>query len=392
MTYPPGSQILLVSTVISFIEWFEQGIIELLLQEFGCQVHIACNCDYLADTSPERTQEFMARARDAGVVFHNIPFARSPFHWANFRAYRMLQALLDKEHFSVIHCHTPLASILTRLAAQKVRKKGAKVLCTSHGFHFFQGASWRNWLLYYPIEKYCASLTDILITINQEDFALAHTHFHAGQVQYVPGVGVDIERYSRLPDRRAEKRRELGLSEHAIVLLGVGELNENKNHRIILEALAQIQESDVHFVLAGKGPLADELLSQAKAFGLKDQFHSLGFRRDVSELYKLADIMVFPSLREGLPLSVMEGMAAGLPFVASRIRGICDLILDERGGFLCQPKDSRQFADAIQKLLHMPQLRENFGNFNRIRVQAFSRQAVEADMKKIYGTILTPLK
>ena len=381
-------KVLIASTVISFIEWFEQENIRLLQNKLGCEVHVACNCDYVADTSVERTQEFIANARKSGVVFHNIPFARSPFNRSNIKAYKEIKSLIQAEKFNLIHCHTPLASILVRIAARNARKHGVKLICTSHGFHFFKGASWKNWVLYYPIEKICSAYTDVLVTINKEDYAFAQKHLNAVCTEYIPGVGVDVDHFKTLPDCRQEKRAELGIPQDAFVILGVGELNVNKNHRVVLEAMAELKNPNIHFVLAGKGELQDDLPALAEKMGLDKEFHLLGFRRDVPMLYKAADMMVFPSFREGLPLSVMEGMAAGLPFVASAIRGNRDLIQDNQGGFLCSPDDAHSFAKGIQQLYDSTQMRCIFAHFNQDYIEEFSTICVMAQTEEIYRRFL----
>ena len=381
-------KVLIASTVISFIEWFEQQNIKLLQEEFGCEVHVACNCSYMADTSVERTKEFIAKAESSGVMFHDIHFARSPFDFGNIKAYREVKKLIDTEEFNMIHCHTPLASILVRLAARKARTHGTKVVCTSHGFHFFQGSSRLNWLIFYPIEKLCSCFTDVLITINKEDYNLACKRLKALQTEYIPGVGIDISKIQSLPDYRQEKRRELGIADGDLLVLGVGELNANKNHEVILRALASLKRSDVHFALAGKGPLDEYLKNLADSLGIGSQFHLLGFRRDVPYLYQAADIMVFPSFREGLPLSVMEGMAAGLPFVASRIRGVSDLLQDGQGAFLCRPDSVDGFADGLKDLLDSQERRKSFGGFNREYVRNFSLDTVMDATQSVYLNML----
>ena len=381
-------KVLIASTVISFIEWFEQETIKLLQEQFGCQVHIACNCDYFEDTSEERTQEFMDRARASGVIFHNINFARSPFSIQNVSAYKQIRTLVDRESFDMIHCHTPLASILVRLASRGARRHGTKVVCTSHGFHFFKGAPKQNWLLYYPIEKICSMFTDVLITINQEDYALAKKRFNAKKTEYVPGVGIDVAAIISMPNYRQEIRKELSISPDDILVLGVGELNENKNHEIILRALAKLNNPKIHFVLAGNGPFGDYLTELSESLGIAERFHLLGFRRDVLKLYQAADIMVFPSFREGLPLSVMEGMSSGLPFVASNIRGITDLLQNKKGAFLFKPDAKEDFAKGIESLAGDSEMRRDFGEFNQRYVYNFSKERVMDATKKIYKTML----
>ena len=145
-------------------------------------------------------------------VKFNIPIQRSPFNRANIKAYRELKRIIDKNQYSIIHCHTPLGGVLTRLAARQARQRGTKVIYTAHGFHFCKGAPLMNWLIYYPIEKYLSSFTDSLITINTEDYHLAtNQKFKAGRIEHVHGVGVDTERFKPVDQKtKNEWRKTLG--------------------------------------------------------------------------------------------------------------------------------------------------------------------------------------
>src|SRR5690606_10354189 len=126
----------------------------------------------------------------------DIPLQRSPFRRANVAAYRSLKKIIEKERYDIIHCHTPMGGVIARLAARHARKNGTKVIYTAHGFHFCKGAPLLNWLLYYPMEKALARLTDCLITINEEDYALAvRNKFGAARIEHVHGVGVSMDEF-----------------------------------------------------------------------------------------------------------------------------------------------------------------------------------------------------
>lgn len=281
--------------------------------------------------------------------FEEVDFERNPFRMQNLRAYRQLKHYIERERFDLIHCHTPVGGILTRLAARKSRKKyGTKVIYTAHGFHFFKGAKWINWLLYYSAEWLCARFTDVLITINQEDYLLASRKMKAGKVLLFPGVGVDLQQYNFKPAQRNAKRLELGVPQDATVLLAVGELVPNKNHVLLLEAMMQLESC--HLLIAGRGPLERDLKRKIQEMGLADRVRLLGFRKDVPELYNACDLFVFPSFREGLSRSLLEAMASGLPVACSRIRGNTDLI-DGTGGTLFDPCSVTDCVSAIQAAL-----------------------------------------
>ena len=298
--------------------------------------------------------------------YHDIAFERFPLKWANIRAYWELKKIIAEGEYDIIHCHTPVAAMLTRFAARKVRKQGTKVFYTAHGFHFFKGAPLLNWLVYFPVEWLCSFMTDTLITINKEDYALAQRHMHAKKVEYVPGVGIDTERYANADCDRTEVRRSIGVPENAVMLLSVGELNENKNHQIIIKAMSRLREMDyLHYVLVGIGPKAEQLIAQAHELGLGDRVHLLGYRTDIPELNKAADIFCFPSHREGLGLAALEAMAAGVPLVTSNVHGINDYSENGITGFKCNADDAAGFAVAIEKLYEDENLRGQISNHVR---------------------------
>ena len=318
--------------------------------------------------------------------YYDIPFERSPLKRSNLRAYRELKRVIDRGEFDLIHCHTPVGALLTRLAAGKARQKGTKVIYTAHGFHFFKGAPKLNWLVYFPAEWLCGFLTDVLITINREDYAFAKKHIHAGKVCYVPGVGVDMDRFG---GSRETAREKLGIGNEEFVLLSVGEMTENKNHRLALQALALLPEKPIRYVLVGRGERMEELQAQARELGIADRVIFTGYRNDVSELYPAADAFFFPSFREGLSVALMEAMASGLPAIVGKIRGNTDLIDDGMEG-VYMPLTPEGAAEAIRKLYDDPALRARLGKAAREKVRRFSAPEVQRKMREIYRDTMGP--
>ncbi len=318
--------------------------------------------------------------------YYDIPFERSPLKRSNLRAYRELKRVIDRGEFDLIHCHTPVGALLTRLAAGKARQKGTKVIYTAHGFHFFKGAPKLNWLVYFPAEWLCGFLTDVLITINREDYAFAKKHIHAGKVCYVPGVGVDMDRFG---GSRETAREKLGIGNEEFVLLSVGEMTENKNHRLALQALALLPEKPIRYVLVGRGERMEELQAQARELGIADRVIFTGYRNDVSELYPAADAFFFPSFREGLSVALMEAMASGLPAIVGKIRGNTDLIDDGVEG-LYMPLTPEGAAEAIRKLYDDPALGARLGEAAREKVRRFSAPEVQRKMREIYRDTMGP--
>ena len=207
----------------------------------------------------------------------------------------------------------------------------------------------------------------------------------AKEVVYVPGVGVDLTRFRSLTVDKAAKRRELGIPESATLLLSVGEVNQNKNHQVIVRAMAQLRRDDLHYMIAGVGPMSDELRRLAEELGISDRLHLLGYRKDVPELCYAADIFCFPSCREGLGLAAIEGMACGLPLITSDKHGINDYNVDGVTGYKCEPTDAEGFAKAIEQLANDPPLRESMGIGNITRAQKYDVDRINQLMKDVYA-------
>lgn len=372
---------LVITSVASMVDQFLMPSVK-LLQAMGYNVRVACNFINGNTCGDEKIAQLKERLSEWGVRFVQIDFDRNVMNiQANALAYKQVKKLLSSDAYDIIHCHSPIGGLITRMAARKTRKKGTRVVYTAHGFHFYKGAPLKNWLLYYPVEKICAHFTDVLITINQVDYALAQKKMKAKRVEYVPGVGIDLTKFGQVANKSA-KRKELGIPEDATLLLSVGELNENKNHETVIRA---IKDMDVYYVIAGKGDLQEHLQNIIDELGITNKVKLLGFRDDIGELCETADIYVMPSYREGLPVALMEAMASGLPCVVSSIRGNTDLIEDGCGGFLCAAQDADAFETAIGQLAADAELRQRMGCFNRERIRAFDSSVVEREMMRIYG-------
>lgn len=313
-----------------------------MFKEMGWETAVAARNDY------ENPTDCVIPYCDA---YYNTPFERNPLKPGNLKAYTKLKKVIDAGGYDIIHCHTPVGAMLTRLAAKQARKNGTKVFYTAHGFHFYKGAPAINWLLYYPVEKWLSRYTDVLITINKEDYERAKT-FKAGRVCYVPGVGIDLKKFATSDELHKEKRswlcKEFDIPEDAMILLSVGEVNKNKNHRVVIEALGKLKRKDIYYVICGRGPLRDAYVSLAEQLNIGKQVILTGYRTDVADFYKAADVFVFPSFREGLPVSVMEAMASGLPIIATSIRGSSDIVKESINGKLLKPDDVDGFANVIE--------------------------------------------
>ena len=350
----------------------------LAARELNMEFHINTNAKEVVD-----------RNQDDTIQYRVVEIYRNPFSKAVLKGKKQLEALLSEEKFDVIHCNTPIGGVLGRICGRKFGVP--KIIYQAHGFHFYKGAPLLNWLLYYPVEKWLARYTDALITINLEDYELAERKMklrNGGKVYYVPGVGVDSSQYKVRADLREKKRAELGLNTDDVALISVGDLIQRKNYATAIRAVAEGKNDRLHYFICGEGPEENALRSLAEQLHVTRQIHFLGFRTDIKELLAASDIFLFTTKQEGLPRSLMEAMASGLPCIASKIRGNTDLLENTDGGFLCNPSDASEFAEKIKLLADNVELREKMGESNLMTIRKFSAETVIKEMKKIYATEL----
>ncbi|MBW4846809.1 MAG: glycosyltransferase family 4 protein [Lachnospiraceae bacterium] len=372
-----AEKVLVVTTTSGFVPQFEMNNVK-YLQLLGYEVHYASNYRtpvYGKDNS---------RLDGTGIIRHQVDFVRSPFRLSNIKVLINLVKLMKKEQFVLIHCHTPMGGALGRIAAW-ISKCDA-VMYTAHGFHFYQGAPLINQLLYKTMEWTLAHMTDVLVTINQEDYkaALKFKLKNDGAVFYVPGIGIDCKRFSANEDKRQEIRSQYQIQPDDFILITCGELIKRKNHEAILKALTYIKDDQVKLILCGSGVLEQDIKQKIRDYDLEDRIIMIGYCYNILEHLKAADCFVFPSYQEGLPVALMEAMASGLPVVCSKIRGNVDLIIPEEGGFLVDPRDIKALANSILKLKENHELKKKMGLFNAERIQKFDVEVVNRKMRDIY--------
>ena len=323
-------------------------------------------------------------------TYYEIPFERIPWKAKNIKAYRELKRIIDAGDFDIIHCHTPVGAMITRLASVSARKRGTKVIYTAHGFHFHKGSSLVSWLAYYPVEWLLAPLTDILLTMNREDYALAKKRMHACRVEYVPGVGIDTKRFLTHREDRLEKRRELGFGEADFLILTVAEMNKNKNQSMVLKALAQLKDrpefEHIKYLICGMGEYGKVLQEEARSLGIEEHIFFMGYRKDIPAMHRCCDLFAFMSYREGLPVALMEAMSSGMPTVCSAARGNTDLVENGKEGLVVD-NEPQAVAEAILRLYHDSDLRSSFGQAAAEKVKQFDRENVHRIMKDIYLSV-----
>ena len=375
----------MLASVASMIDQFNMPNIA-LLQKLGYEVDVACNFIEGNTCSDERVAELKQKLQDMHVRCYQIDFARNIKHMGqNMRALRQVEGLMKQNGYAFCHCHSPIGGVVARIAGHRTK---TKVIYTAHGFHFYQGAPVMNWLVYYPVEKMLSRWTDVLITINHEDYKLAKKKFKMKKLTYVPGIGIDTQREGLSQKEKEEKRKELGIPQDAFLITNAAEFTPNKNQKTVIEAIEQLHNPNIYFVMCGIGEKKAELEQYVKEHGLEEHIRFVGFRNDLHEILQTSDCFVLSSFREGLSVALMEAMAEGLPVVCSRIRGNVDLIKDGKGGILISPPKRDEYIKAFEKLYNMKN--EAFGQFlhmgeiNRKMIYIFGRKNVENHMKAIY--------
>lgn len=370
-----------VATVYSHLSVFHLPYMRMLQQE-GYEVHAFASADHCkADVEIE------------GMVCWDVPFSRNPFSPNNIRALKQLLSLFKQEKYDLVHVHTPVASIVCRIATGLTEMKN--VIYTAHGFHFFKGASWKEWLIYYPVERLMARWTDVLITINEEDYKRAQSFKVRNKVVYIPGVGVDIPRYRNADRKRVEEiRDEFGLEKETFTIMCIAEFIPRKNHEQLIRAVQALKEQGVRLVciLAGVGRLEKQLRERIEELGISDLFKFAGFRRDVPDLLQLADTVVLLSRQEGLPKVLMEAAATGKPMVVTDIRGNREIVVPHENGYRVNVEDWENTARVLQELSANKILRERMSRDSLDKSASFDLNKIRDQLRSLYSEFIPLLE
>lgn len=312
------------------------------LREQGYDVEVACS---EVGNRFEEVSNVLGKDKT-----YKVRLQRSPAKPSNLKGLSDLKKIINNGNYDLIWTNEPVMGIMTRLAAQKARKNKTKVVYMTHGYHFFKGGQFK-YKFFYPIEKWASCYCDAIVTVNWEDYELTKRKFHTKIVEHIDGIGLDTKKFG-VPIDVGKKREELKISPEAFVVLSVGELKPHKNHITVIEAMGLLKEDNIVYVICGKGELLEYFQSRAKELGIKDKIVFLGYRKDVNEIMQCSDVFAFPSKREGLGLASLEAMAAGLPVIGARTRGVVDYVVDGETGYLCGVKKPQDYANAIGKLYY----------------------------------------
>ena len=376
---------LVLASVASMIDLFNKDNL-IILENLGAKIDVAANFKEGSITSQERVNIYYKELENRDIDVIEFPCPRSIFRIRDIiRSYKLIKNKINECHYQIVHCHSPIGGVIARLACRVARKKGTKVVYTAHGFHFFKGASLLNWVIFYPIEKLCSRITDILITINQEDYKRALS-WKTCRVELVSGIGVHTEEFRNEDVDRVKLRNELGFTDNDFVFMSTGQISVRKNHEVIIRALAEIKNPKIKYLIVGFGELEEKHKALVKELGIEERVVFAGYRGDVKRLLHAVDAYAFPSLQEGLPVALMEAMSVGLPIVCSKIRGNVDLIENGKGGFLYDCHDIKGFADGMQMI--MSGMGVEMGKINIETMRRFDVETVNSQMRNLYRELL----
>lgn len=322
-----------------------------------------------------------------------VPIERSPFRISNIRAYWQLKQIIERENYSLIHCHTPMGGVIGRLAAKKARlTMNVKVMYTAHGFHFFKGAPFYYWLTYYTMEWYLAHYTDALVTMNSEDYQLIQAHAFKSVANYmIPGIGINTERLVvSILERKVELRKEYGYNIE-FILIYIAEFIPRKNHKFFIDSLPDLVQKvpRVKMLFVGSGQLLEQMKRYAEEKHVSRYIDFLGYRSDVGALIALSDVGISASYHEGLPMNISEEMYCGLPVIASEVRGHTDIVLNGKNGYLYTINDRREFISKVYMLSSNEELRMKLSKQAKTGIQKYTIGNALKEMEKIYNKYLS---
>lgn len=351
-----------------YFKWFN---------EQGYEVHVACKGEF---SDPNVSKVW------------SIEFERKPLSLSHFKSLLQLNKIIADNNYSLISCHTPMASVLSRLSSISARKHGTKLLYTAHGFHFFKGGSLWSWLTYYPAEVALSYLTDTIICINQEDLDVISEKGASSTDYYlIPGIGVDSSRFYPLSnDEEMVLRDQLKIDKNEFVMVYAAEFIERKNHRLIVDAIKILSTKINKFtvIFAGRGVLLNEIKQYVASSNLDEYVEFAGFVSDVEKYYQVCDVALSASKQEGLGINLVEAMMCGAPAVATVDRGHCTVVDHDINGILFPQNNAVALSDAIFKLYKNEKYRLDMATKAIEKAASFEVKNSLQAMAKIYNKAL----
>ncbi|MBR0277408.1 MAG: glycosyltransferase [Clostridia bacterium] len=372
------NKVLMIAPMCSVHRRFNKANIN-VLKRLGYEIHLLANFD-LETGGGELNRAFVKQCSEEGIKIYNLPFKRA-VHVSNVRLIRKIRNLIYNGGYDIVHAHTETGGLLLRLAMIGKTKR-FKAVYTPHGMSFYKGSPFISQRLFRPIERWICNRMDCNLAINTEEMEFLKL-WNSKTAYFIHGIGIDTAGFVNT-GTDSSIRNEMNIPQNAILLTAIGELNENKNHKVIIEAMHRLKNDDLYLVVCGVGPEKNNLLKMTEEFGLNDRIKLVGYRNDIKNILDETDIFVFSSFHEGLPVSIMEAMTEGLPVVCSDIRGNRDLIISGRGGYLFNPNSYEDLSEKIDMLIKNPKIKDEMGIFNLEKVKSYDIGNVENELVKIY--------
>lgn len=374
--------VLLLTSIGGFVPQFEMNDVK-LLKELGCNIHYASNFKKPVYELNEKELE------KQNIKMHQIDIQKSPLKIIrNIRSFFQLMKIVKENNIDTVHCHNPVGGLLGRAISMFYIERKITTIYTAHGFHFYEGAPLKNWLLYYPVERFMARFSDVIITINKEDYQSANKFRlrKNGKIYQIPGVGVHTKKFQLNASQRMQLREKMGIPEDSFFVLSVGELNDNKNHQIVLDAISKMKNCNILYGVCGSGTGEYKLKKLSETLKVENKFRLFGFCTNIPEMLRCADCFVFPSKREGFGIAAVEAMAGGVPLITSDCRGTREYMRHEETGYICYQNSSDEYKDAIEKIMNK-EINEEFSKRCKEHSRYYDISMTEQIMKKIYREI-----
>lgn len=377
-------KVLIVSSVASMIDQFNRDNIR-ILKELGYEVHVATNFEDPGTITRERVEVLKMYLKEKKVKYYQINFNRNPFKLSSLKNSIDELTKVSLNNYDFVHLHSPIGGIVGRIV---FKKTNTKIIYTAHGFHFFKGAPIKNWLIYYPIEKYFSKFTDVLLTINSEDYELSKKKLKSKKVIYVDGVGVNNKNFKVKNNEEIDYiRKQNGFISEDFLLIYVGELSKRKNQANLIKSLSIIENKRIKLLLVGKGSLEIELKKLCKTLNVEERVFFLGYRTDIYDLMGMSDVVVSSSKQEGLPVNLIEGLCVGKPLLVSDCRGNRDLVDDTNNGYIIRQNDINTFSNKIIELFENKKLYESMSINSLKKSKKFSLDKISNKMLEIYSDL-----
>lgn len=376
-------RVLMIAAKANMIAQFNMRNIK-ILKDLGYEVHVGANFEDFGTMDSNANDSLIKELKQMDVTIHQLNFSRGLGNFKqNNAVIKDIRCLLQRFEYSFIHVHSPIGSVLGRIAAKTER---VPVVYTAHGFHFFKGGPLKNWL-FLPVEVVLMFFTDHLIVINHEDQAISKM-MPIKNVTYIPSIGSNVEHALNVSDaekmnNRLKVRSELGISNEDYVILNVGELSVRKNQKAIIEAVSELKNNqNIKILLAGVTNDIETYENFVERQNMQGKVYFLGYRTDLHELHNAADLMVMPSLREGFGMGGFDALVDGLYMIGSKNTGMADYIKNDSLGLLVSPTNVHDIKDAIY-MAYTNSMKPDLAKNTDFLMQ-FDIKNVDSIMKQVY--------